>query len=113
MADRDTRPWEDQFSVINTEIVVETPDLRAVRLTLGPGEKVPWHYHTEIEDRFICLIGAIEIETRAPEGRHHLRPGEEAMVPAKVPHIVRNAFSDTSRFMVIQGVGPYDYHAAD
>ena len=62
MADSDTRPWEDKFSIIDSEIVVETPTLRAVRLTLGPGEEVPWHYHTKIEDRFICLLGAIEID---------------------------------------------------
>lgn len=111
MPENATRPWEDQFDVIQAEMVVETPELRAVRLTLGPGETVPWHHHTQIEDRFICLEGAIEIETRNPAGKHFLRPGQEAMVPAKVPHIVRNAFTQSSRFMVIQGVGPYDYHA--
>jgi len=113
MTSDDTRPWEDRFSVIDVEIVAETPELRAVRLTLAPGEEVPWHYHTQIDDRFICLEGAIEIETRQPSEKFHLRPGQEALVAAKIPHIVRNAYTDRSKFMVIQGVGPYDYHAAD
>ena len=108
-----TRPWEDRFDIFHTEIVVETPDLRAVRLTLGPGEDVPWHFHTRIEDRFICLTGAIEIETRNPSDKHYLRPGQEAMVPATVPHIVRNVYTGQSTFMVIQGVGPYDYQKAE
>jgi len=108
-----TRPWEDRFDIIHTEIVVETPELRAVRLTLGPGEEVPWHYHTHIEDRFICLEGAIEVEMRDPDAKHLLRPGQETMAPVKVAHIVRNAFTGPSTFMVIQGVGPYDYQAAE
>jgi len=113
MAAVGTRPWEDKFDIIHTEIVVETQDLRAVRLTLAPGEEVPWHYHTDIEDRFICLKGAIEVETRDPDEKHLLRPGQEAMVAIQVPHIVRNAYTGASKFMVIQGVGPYDYQAAE
>jgi hypothetical protein len=48
---------------------------------------------------------------RAPRGKHRLAPGNEHAVPAKVAHIVRNVADGRSRFMVIQGIGPYDYHA--
>lgn len=105
----DKYPWQDQFDIVETEMVAETPDLRVVRLTLGPGECVPWHWHTNISDHFVCVQGALEIETRAPRAMHRLRPGQEAVVPAKVAHIVRNASSGTSQFLVIQGVGDYDY----
>lgn len=110
MPEANTRPWENQYTIENTEIVAETPDLRAVRLTLAPGQCVPWHWHSAIDDRFICLEGAIEIETKAPRGKHKLLPGDEHTVPLKVAHIVRNVADTTSRFMVIQGIGPYDYH---
>ncbi|MEQ8696922.1 MAG: cupin domain-containing protein [Bauldia litoralis] len=110
MPDADTRPWDDQFAIEDTEIVAETPELRAVRLTLAPGQVVPWHWHSTIDDRFICLQGAIEIETRAPRTTTRLDPGNEHVVPPKVAHIVRNVAQGTSRFMVIQGIGPYDYH---
>lgn len=111
MPDRNTRPWESEFSIEDTEMVAETPELRAVRLTLAAGQCVPWHWHSAIDDHFICLEGAIEIETRAPRGKHRLAPGNEHAVPAKVAHIVRNVADGRSRFMVIQGIGPYDYHA--
>jgi quercetin dioxygenase-like cupin family protein len=105
-----TRPWETAFDIIDTEVVEETPDLRVVRLTLAAGECVPWHWHSAITDRFVCLEGGIEIETRAPKALHRLEPGQEAAVAAKVAHIVRNRIDGISRFLVIQGVGAYDYH---
>lgn len=102
-------PWQNQFDIDATEVVAETPTLRVVRLTLGPGQCVPWHWHTNVADHFVCVQGALEIETRAPRAVHALAPGQEAVVPAKTAHIVRNADSGTSQFLVIQGIGEYDY----
>lgn len=110
MATAETRPWESAFTIEATEIVAETPELRAVRLTLAAGEAVPWHWHSAIDDHFVCLEGEIEIETRAPRSRRRLAPGAEHVVPAKVAHTVRNVAAGRSRFMVIQGVGAYDFH---
>ena len=53
----DTRPWENQFSVARIDIVEETPTLRVLEMTLQAGEKVPWHWHTNVHDRFYCLAG--------------------------------------------------------
>ena len=107
----DTRPWENQFSVARIDIVEETPTLRVLEMTLQAGEKVPWHWHTNVHDRFYCLAGSVEIECRAPKAMHHLKSGDSCAVAPKVAHEVRNIGSDTVRMMLVQGVGPCDYHA--
>jgi len=106
-----TKPWTERYTVEHTEIVVETPELRMVRITLAAGESVPWHWHSDITDRFVCLRGSLCVETRAPRASHDLAPGEECTVGPKTAHTARNAGEDHCRFLVIQGVGPYDYNA--
>lgn len=106
----DTRPWRSQFSVADITIVEETPDLRVLHMTLDRGELVPWHWHSEIYDRFYCLAGEVEIESRAPKAIHRLRPGDDCAMPPKVAHEVRNIAEGSSRILLVQGVGRYDYH---
>ena len=48
------------------ELVAEAPGLRMQILTLGPGQEVPWHWHSEVTDTFWCMDGPMVIETRAP-----------------------------------------------
>lgn len=106
-----TKPWTELYTVEHTEIVVETPVLRVVRITLAAGQAVPWHWHAEVVDRFICLEGSLCVDTRAPRASHKLAPGGECTVARKVAHTARNAGQDRCRFLVIQGVGIYDYNA--
>jgi quercetin dioxygenase-like cupin family protein len=107
----DKRPWEKQFSVDRIDIVEETPTLRVLEMTLQVGEKVPWHWHSAVNDRFYCLAGSVEIESRAPKAKHHLTPGDTCVMGPMVAHEVRNIGSDTARLVLVQGVGAYDYHA--
>ncbi len=107
----DTKPWENQFTVTRIDIVEETPTLRVLEMTLEVGEKVPWHWHSGITDRFYCLAGKVEIECRAPKAMHHLLPGDSCSVAEKVAHEVRNIGDVTARLVLVQGVGAYDYHA--
>ncbi len=106
-----TKPWTDRYSVEHTEMVVETAELRVVRITLAAGQAVPWHWHTGISDRFVCLEGSLCVETRAPRASHKLAPGEECTVAPKHAHTARNTGEDRCRFLVVQGIGPYDYNA--
>jgi quercetin dioxygenase-like cupin family protein len=92
------------------EMVSEAPELRAVRITLDPDRHVPWHWHSAVDDHFICLQGIVEIETRAPRQSYRLKPGEECRVTKKIAHAVFNPTAETACFMVIQGVGSYDCH---
>ena len=111
MTDAATRPWETHYQITDTTIVAETLDLRVLEITLGPGEEVPWHVHSKVDDTFYCLTGAIDILTRKPEETHALIPGQSCRVPRGRGHRVVNAApaDATSRFVLIQGPGAYDY----
>src|SRR6516162_6272552 len=54
------------YTIAGHELVAEGADLREQVLTLAAGQCVPWHYHTEISDSFVCLEGPMVVETRAP-----------------------------------------------
>lgn len=104
------RPWETHYQITDTTIVAETPDLRVLDITLGPGEEVPWHVHSQVDDIFYCLSGTIEILTRKPEATHAVPAGETCRIPHGRAHRVTNAAPEgASRFVLVQGPGTYDY----
>jgi quercetin dioxygenase-like cupin family protein len=47
-------------------------------LSLAAGQCVPWHYHSEISDSFVCLEGPMVVETRAPRHVYRLVPASAA-----------------------------------
>jgi len=100
---------EGAYTVSRRRTVAETPNLRVRELGLAPGQCVPWHYHSRITDTFFCLEGTLEIETRAPRGLHHLAVGEHCAVPPKTAHEVRGKDGRPCRFLIVQGVGAYDF----
>jgi quercetin dioxygenase-like cupin family protein len=95
------------------DIIAETPDLRIAEYALGPGEGQPWHHHSEVTDIFYCLEGRIEVDCRDPARQQTLHPGQKGSMPAGTVHRVRNAGDGTSRYLLIQGVGKYDFIAAE
>ena len=98
------------YPVVDYEIIAETPDLRMIAITLGPGQEVPWHWHTNISDTFFCMQGPMTIETRAPREVFELNPGETCVVPAKRAHRVTGKNDDPCKFGILQGVGTYDFN---
>ncbi len=104
-----TAPEHPTYQIAGRELVSEADGLRVQILTLGPGEKVPWHCHSAVSDIFICLEGITVIETRAPRARHELAPGAHCVVPPKTAHEVTAKDGAGCRFNIIQGVGEYDY----
>ena len=90
------------------EVVMEGQDMRAVVLTLAAGQSVPWHYHSDITDSFVCLEGPMVVETRAPRATHVLTPGQRCKVPPRTAHYVHGKDNGACKFMVLQGVGDYD-----
>ncbi len=58
-----TAPENLPYTISGRELVAETAGLRVQVLTLGKGEKVPWHYHSAVSDIFICLEGTTVVET--------------------------------------------------
>jgi quercetin dioxygenase-like cupin family protein len=97
------------YVIAGRETVAEGADLRVVVLTLTAGQCVPWHYHSTITDSFVCLEGPIVVETRAPHAVHHLQPGERCAVAPKTAHYVHGKDDGPCKFMLVQGVGIYDF----
>ena len=89
--------------------ILRTADVRIVEYTLRPGEANPWHYHSEVTDRVYCLEGLIGVDLHEPPARVVLRPGESHEVPVGAVHHVGNAGNGTSRYLLIQALGQYDF----
>ena len=85
------------YTIAGHELVAEGADLRVQVLTLAAGQCVPWHYHTEISDSFVCLEGPMVVETRAPRHIYRLLPGERCAVPPKTAHYVHGTHWPAAR----------------
>ena len=88
----------------------ERPDFRISEIQISPSQKVPWHYHTNVQDTFYVLQGRIRIFLRDPKQEVQLGPGESYAVPPKRPHLVVNGGDASATFLVLQGIGEYDFN---
>ncbi len=84
-------------------------NFRIAELQLSPTQKVPWHYHNNISDTFYVLEGAMRLFLQAPKLEVRLEPGESFVVAAGRPHLVTNGGDSSLLFLIMQGVGEYDY----
>ena len=66
------------YEIAGSEVVAEGADMRVSVLTLAAGQCVPWHYHNEVADSFVCLEGPMVVETRAPRQTYRLEPDSAA-----------------------------------
>ena len=87
----------------------ERPGFRINEIQISPSQKVPWHYHTNIQDTFYVLQGRIRIFLRDPKQEVQLGPGESYAVQPKRPHLVVNGGDASATFLVLQGIGEYDF----
>lgn len=100
-----------RYSAKRRETLAEAPGLRVRLLTLLEGQSVPWHYHTTITDTFFCMRGPMRILTRSPAETHILYNGDTLTVSPATPHFVEAVEEAGCQFMIVQGVGKYDYVA--
>ena len=87
----------------------ERPGFRISELQISPTQRVPWHYHTNIQDTFYVLEGRLRIFLRDPKEDVQLGPGETYAVRPGRAHLVTNAGQTSATFLVLQGLGEYDY----
>jgi quercetin dioxygenase-like cupin family protein len=97
------------YEIAHREMVAEGADLRVQVLTLVAGQRVPWHYHSEVTDSFVCLEGPTVVETRPPHKIYQLKPGQRCVVGPNTAHTVHGIDDGPCKFMLIQGVGTYDF----
>jgi quercetin dioxygenase-like cupin family protein len=87
----------------------ERPDFRISELQISPSQFVPWHSHSKIADTFYVIDGTIRLLLRDPEEEILLPAGETYVVRTRRPHRVENAGASSATFLVLQGIGEYDY----
>ncbi len=88
---------------------LERPGFRITELTLASDQTVPWHSHTEIDDTFYVLEGEMRLFLQQPKEEVRLFPGDTYTATAARPHLVTNAGKTSMTFLVLQGIGKYDY----
>jgi quercetin dioxygenase-like cupin family protein len=87
----------------------EREGFRISELQISPTQKVPWHFHSNVQDTFYVLEGAIRVFVREPKEDVTLTPGQTYTVKAGRPHLVVNAGEKSATFLVLQGLGEYDF----
>ena len=97
------------YEVERRALHAQRPGFRISELQISKTQKVPWHYHSNVQDTFYVLQGSIRIFMQEPKENVTLRPGETYAVPPRRPHLVTNAGEASATFLVLQGLGEYDF----
>lgn len=85
------------------------PGFRITELQIAATQKVPWHYHNNVQDTFYVIEGQLRIFLREPKEEVRLAPGGTYSVAPRRAHLVTNAGSASATFLVLQGMGEYDF----
>jgi len=85
------------------------PGFRITELQISKTQKVPWHYHSNVQDTFYVLEGELRIFLQNPKEEVRLKPGETYTARARRPHLVTNGGNTSATFLVLQGIGEYDF----
>jgi quercetin dioxygenase-like cupin family protein len=106
-------PRKANYTVKAAEVIAAGRDLQVRLLTLAPDQTVPWHYHSEITDHYFVLKGALTVETRSPDVTRTFAVGERHQLTPGTPHLLSNHGSVDCQFLLLQGVGKYDWVKAE
>jgi mannose-6-phosphate isomerase-like protein (cupin superfamily) len=100
------------YKIKSVETVVRGSDVQARVFTLAPGEAIPWHFHRETPDHYFVLEGILSIFTRGRDvTARNLSAGRSDKVEPGTPYLIANGGDTDCRFLLIQGVGAYDWNA--
>ena len=97
------------YTVKNIEVVAKGADIQARIFTLAPGEVIPWHRHSESTDHYFVLRGTLSISTRDPNDERTLEVGGRYKIAAGTSHHIANCGQTDCLFLLLQGVGKYDF----
>ena len=85
------------------------PGFRITEIQLSKTQKVPWHYHNNVQDTFYVLKGNLRLFLRDPREEVRLGPSDTYSVKPRRPHLVANNGEGSATFLVLQGIGEYDF----
>ena len=97
------------YEVERRALHAERPGFRISEIQIGPTQKVPWHFHSNVRDTFYVLEGSIRLFLREPKEEVRLGPGESYCVGVGRPHMVANGGKVSATFLILQGLGDYNY----
>ena len=87
----------------------ERPGFRITELQISPTQQLPWHYHSRVQDTFYVLEGRLRLFLRDPKEEVRLEPGQTYSVRPGRLHLITNDGQSSAVFLVLQGLGEYDY----
>lgn len=98
-----------QFSADAATVVLAyvTGQLGVVVWNLEPGQENDYHMHPTTEHLHIVLEGACEY-TLADRAPVTVKAGQAVMVPAQVPHGIRNQGTERASYIAITTPGQYE-----
>ena len=79
------------------------PGFRIQELRLSKTQKVPWHYHNNVQDTFYVLQGSIHVYMREPKEDVVLKVGDCYTLQPKRPHLV-DSFTRKTFAAMIEGI---------
>ena len=93
----------------NNREIVRTDNVLVREMALEKDASTEWHHHSEVSDYFACLTGMVRVKTQNPDVAFSLHQGETAEVTPPQVHRVINIHDDRSVYLLVQGVGKYDF----
>ncbi|NKB48045.1 MAG: cupin domain-containing protein [Alphaproteobacteria bacterium] len=98
---------------VANEVIAQSADMRFTLYTIDAGAQIPWHFHSEVSDWYICREGVFSVETQSPDHVETLSVGAMFQVPVRRVHRVVNQGDSPCRFALVQGLGAYDFNPVD
>ena len=84
-------------------------NFRMVETELAQSEQDTWHYHNNISDTFYVISGEMKLLIESPAEEVCLSAGQTHTIRPSRPHSVVNNGAAPMHFVLLQGVGDYDY----
>lgn len=94
---------------MGVEHLIRTENVSVRVMELEEGGATSWHYHSEVSDYFVCLSGKVRVESDGADKIFELCPGQRTEVPVQRVHRVVNLYKGKSEYLLVQGVGRYDF----
>jgi quercetin dioxygenase-like cupin family protein len=95
--------------VMSIQEIIRTDNVRVRTMELDTGSSTEWHFHSDVRDFIVCLEGVVMVELEDPWKIFVLYPGQHVEVDPPKVHRVFNNPVFISRYLLIQGVGQYDF----
>lgn len=109
MKKNSSAPQASSYSVKHVETIANGTDVRVRSFTLASGEIIPWHYHSHSADHYFVLEGTLTVQTRNPERLNVIKTGASHQLAPRTAHQISNQSREDCRFLLIQGVGAFDW----